>query len=135
MSQTGTLLSQVLTHVLLLTHPRKRIQSKDELQFPDFCRLMRLEEPRFNGLKMAPDSKNRLKFFGTVIFGAGLLTIASGLAYSFLAPREFEAVVRIRPEKQDWSRSVGSTNYTRGREDPGFIHTEYHLLLSEPIVD
>lgn len=84
---------------------------------------------------MPTDARNRFKFYGTVIFGAGLLTVASGLAYRFFTPREFEAVVKIRPEKQDWSRSGSSTNYTRGREDPNFIHVEYHSLESEPIVD
>ena len=86
-------------------------------------------------MKPSPgDSQSRLKYWGAVIFGAGLLIIATGLAYRLLAPREFEGVVRIRPEKQDWSRSAGSTNYTRGREDSNFIHGEYHWLQSEPIV-
>ncbi|HEX4644899.1 MAG TPA: hypothetical protein VH598_04760, partial [Verrucomicrobiae bacterium] len=83
---------------------------------------------------MPADAQSRLKYWGTVIFGAGLLMVASGAAYWLLTPREFEAVVRIRPEQQDWSRSGGSTNYTRGREDSGFIHAEYHLIQSEAIV-
>ncbi|HEX4644646.1 MAG TPA: hypothetical protein VH598_03480 [Verrucomicrobiae bacterium] len=84
---------------------------------------------------MPADAKSRLKCWGTVIFGAGLLMVVSGAAYWLLTPREFEAAVRIRPEQQDWKRSGGSTNYTRGREDSGFIHAEYHLIRSEPIVD
>jgi len=84
---------------------------------------------------MPTDARNRFKSYGTVIFGAGLLIIASGFAYWFFTPKEFEAMVRIRPEKQDWSRYGNSTNYARAREDPNFIHAEYHLVQSESIVN